>query len=245
MRSFLPSAGGCRFSPASLLVGVGLYVRLTITETPVFREALKRSERVEVPMVTVFRDYAGTLVLGVLVSLAAFQIFYLMTVFTLSYGTSALGYSREKFLVMQLFAILFFALFTPISALLAERGRRKMLIWVDVGIFVFGLMMAPLFVGRHGRRGGDDGARHVAGGPDLRTARHRAVGAVSDDGALFRQLADLQSRRHLRRLARAVRGDLSRQEPTACSTSAITCARGAALSLIGLAATRETAHETL
>jgi MFS family permease len=133
------------FLASALLVGVGLYVRLTITETPVFREALKRSERVEVPMMTVLRSHAGTLFLGVLVSLTAFQIFYLMTVFTLSWGTSALGYTREKFLVMQLFSILFFALFTPISAKLAEHGRRKMLMWVNVGIFAFGLVMAPLF----------------------------------------------------------------------------------------------------
>src|SRR3954447_3750868 len=135
------------FLASSLLVAVGLYVRLTITETPVFREALKRSERVEVPMLTVIRKHSGTLVLGVLVSLTAFQIFYLMTVFSLSWGTSALGYTREKFLVMQLFAILFFAAFTPISALWAEGGRRKMLMWVNVGIFAFGLVMAPLFAG--------------------------------------------------------------------------------------------------
>ena len=101
--------------------------------------------RVKVPMVVVFRDYPGALVLGILTSLATFVLFYLMTVFALSWGTSALGYSREKFLVMQLFAILFFALFTPISAVLAERGRRRMLMWVNVAIFVFGLVMAPLF----------------------------------------------------------------------------------------------------
>ena len=45
-----------------------------------------------------FRDHSGTLCLGVLVSLTAFVIFYLMTVFALSWGTSALGYTREKFL---------------------------------------------------------------------------------------------------------------------------------------------------
>ena len=44
---------------------VGLYVRLTITETPVFqRRASTRSERVKVPMVVVFRDHPGTLVVG-------------------------------------------------------------------------------------------------------------------------------------------------------------------------------------
>ena len=78
-------------------------------------------------------------------SLTAFVTFYLMTVFTLSWGTSALGYSREKFLDMQLFAILFFALFTPISAVLAERCRRRMLIWVNVALFLFGLVLAPMF----------------------------------------------------------------------------------------------------
>ena len=134
------------FLASSALVVVGLYVRLTITETPVFREALNRRERVDVPMLTVIRDHTGTVILGVLVSLTAFVIFYLMTVFALSWGTSALGYSREKFLVIQLFSMLFFAAFTPISALLAERGRRRMLIWVNVAIFGFGLVMAPLFV---------------------------------------------------------------------------------------------------
>jgi metabolite-proton symporter len=133
------------FLASAVLVLLGLYVRLTITETPVFREALKRHERVSVPMLVVLRDHAGTLVLGVLVSLSAFVVFYLMTVFALSWGTSALGYSREQFLVIQLFAILFFALFIPISAMLAERGRRRMLIWVNVGIAAFGLVMAPLF----------------------------------------------------------------------------------------------------
>ena len=96
-------------------------------------------------MLTVFRDHPGTLLLGMLVSLATFVLFYLMTVFALSWGTSALGYTREQFLLMQLFGILFFALFTPISAMLAERGRRRTLIWVNVAIALFGLVMAPLF----------------------------------------------------------------------------------------------------
>jgi len=133
------------FLASSALVILGLYVRLTITETPVFTEALTRHERVKVPMLEVLRTHTATLLLGILVSLTAFVIFYLMTVFALSWGTSALGYSREKFLVMQLFAILFFALFTPISARLAEGGRRKMLMWVNVGVGIFGLVMAPMF----------------------------------------------------------------------------------------------------
>ncbi len=133
------------FLASSALVAVGLYVRLTITETPVFRDAVSKQERVKVPMLNVLRDHWWTLLMGILVSLTAFMMFYLMTVFSLSWGTSALGYSREKFLVMQLFAILFFALGIPISAWLAEDGRRRMLMWVNAAIFAFGLVLGPLF----------------------------------------------------------------------------------------------------
>jgi len=133
------------FLASAVLVLVGLYVRLTITETPVFREALNRSERVKVPMVVVFRDYPRTLVIGIMVSLATFVLFYLMTVFALAWGTSALGYSRERFLVMQLFGVLFFGAGIPAGAVLAERGRRRTLIWVTAAIGVFGLVMGPMF----------------------------------------------------------------------------------------------------
>jgi MFS family permease len=133
------------FLASAALVLVGLYVRLTITETPVFLEAVERRERVKVPMVAVFRDHFGTLVSGTLMSLATFVLFYLMTVFSLSWGTSALGYDRQTFLVMQLCGIVCFAVTIPISARLAERGRRRTLIGVTLGIFVFGLVLAPLF----------------------------------------------------------------------------------------------------
>jgi metabolite-proton symporter len=133
------------FLASAVLVLVGLYVRLTITETPVFQNALNREERVKLPMVVVFRDHALTLVLGTMTSLATFVLFYLMTVFALAWGTSALGYNRETFLLIQLFGVLWFGATIPISAVLAERGRRRTLIWVTVAIAAFGLVMAPLF----------------------------------------------------------------------------------------------------
>ena len=134
------------FLASAVLVLVGLYVRLTITETPVFTAALARHERVKVPMLVVLRHYPGTVVRGTLVSLATFVIFYLMTVFTLSWGTSALGFTREQFLQIQLVGVACFAVMIPISARLAERGRRRVLIAATVAIGVFGLVMAPLFL---------------------------------------------------------------------------------------------------
>jgi MFS family permease len=134
------------FLASAVLVLIGLYVRLTITETPVFAEALARRGRVRMPMLVVLRDHPTTVVIGVLASLATFVLFYLMTVFALSWGTTVLGYSREKLLVMQLIGVLFFAGTIPISALLAERGRRRTLLGVTAAIGVFGLVMAPMFV---------------------------------------------------------------------------------------------------
>jgi metabolite-proton symporter len=133
------------FLASAVLVLVGLYVRLTISETPVFREALERRERVKLPMMVVFRDHGWMLTMGVLASLATFVLFYLMTVFALSWGTTALGYSRDTFLLMQLLGIVFFGLTIPLSAILAERGRRRTLIWVTVAIAAFGLVLAPMF----------------------------------------------------------------------------------------------------
>jgi metabolite-proton symporter len=133
------------FLASAVLVIVGLYVRLAITETPVFREALQRRERVKVPMFVVFRDHAGTLVIGTLVALATFVLFYLMTVFALAWGTTALGFSREGFLAIQLFGVIWFGVTIPIAARLAERGRRRTLIVVSLGTALFGLVLGPLF----------------------------------------------------------------------------------------------------
>ena len=134
------------FISSALLVIVGLYIRLKITETPDFQKVLEKNERVKIPVLTVLRDHRRVLVLGTLIALATFVLFYLMTVFALSWGTSALKFSRKDFLILQLFAVLFFGLTIPVSALLADRyGRRATLIAVSAAIVAFGLSMAPMF----------------------------------------------------------------------------------------------------
>ena len=134
------------FIASAVLVLVGLYVRLTITETPVFAAAVHRHARVKVPMLVVLRQYPATVISGTLLSLATFVVFYLMTVFTLSWGTSVLGFTREQFLQIQLVGVATFAVMIPVSAKLAERGRRRVLLAATVAIGLFGLVMAPLFV---------------------------------------------------------------------------------------------------
>jgi len=132
------------FLASAVLVLIGLYVRLTITETPIFEAAMAREQRSKVPIAEVIQKYTWTVVIGILSSLATFVLFYLMTVFALSWGTTALGYSRTTFLVIQLIGVVFFALTIPISAKVAEHGRRRTLMWVTAGIAAFGFVFAPM-----------------------------------------------------------------------------------------------------
>jgi len=150
-RQFFSFGWRLPFLASAVLVLLGLYVRLTITETPVFAAALKQAPSSSVPMLEVFRKHSRAVAAGVLVCLATFVLFYLMTVFALSWGTSALHYNRATFLVVQLIGILFFGATIPLSAWLAERGRRPVMIGVTILIGLFGLVLAPLFTaGTHG-----------------------------------------------------------------------------------------------
>jgi metabolite-proton symporter len=133
------------FLASALLVVVGLYVRLRLSETPDFQRAVANDERVRMPMLVVAGRHARLLVVGTLAAIATFVVFYLTTVFSLSWGTTALGYPRQQFLVMQMIGVLFFALTIPLSAVLADRfGRRAMLIAATLGVILFGAAFEPL-----------------------------------------------------------------------------------------------------
>ena len=134
------------FLASAVLVFVGLYVRLRLAETPVFTRAIANNERERVPMLTLFRHQPGTVLLGTFAAVATFVIFYLMTVFSLSWAITQFGYARRNFLILQMVAVLFFALTIPISAALADRyGRYRTLIAATVGIMLYGLVYGRLF----------------------------------------------------------------------------------------------------
>lgn len=136
------------FLASAVLVLVGLWVRLSITETPAFQQAIEREERVRVPMLAVLKQHTGLLILGTLAATATFVIFYLMTVFTLNWGTRELGFSREQFLLLQMIGVLFFAIGIPVSAVIADRiGHLRMLMIASALIVVFGLGFGSLLGG--------------------------------------------------------------------------------------------------
>ena len=140
------------FLASAVLVIVGLWVRLKITETPEFTRVIEREERVKAPILTLLARYKGALILGTLGATTTFLLFYLMTVFALSWATTSLGFSREDVLPIQLVGVIFFAAFIPIAALAADKfGQIKVLIAASVGIGLFGFLIAPLFA--HGLTG--------------------------------------------------------------------------------------------
>jgi metabolite-proton symporter len=134
------------FIASALLVWVGLYIRLKIAETPEFTKVIDNDQRSKVPFADVFIKHTKALTLGTLATITTFLIFYLMTVFTLSWGTSNLHYTKSSFLIIQMLSMLFFGLGIPLSAVLADKyGRNKMLVVATISIMLFGLVFAPLF----------------------------------------------------------------------------------------------------
>lgn len=136
------------FLASALLVVVGLWVRLRLTETPAFAAAMSEAPPARVPLADVLRDHPRETVGGIFAVVCCFAIFYLTTAFALGYGTTTLGYSRETFLGVQLGAILFLAVGILMSGALTDRfDGRRVLMWGCGGTFLIGFVLAPMLSG--------------------------------------------------------------------------------------------------
>lgn len=133
---------------SAVMVIVGLWVRLKLVESETFSAAEKKGALRRFPLGEVIRSNWKNLILGTFIMLATYVLFYLMTSFTLAYGTKAadapvpgLGFGYTDFVIMQIIGVVFFGIFTLLSGPVADSvGRRKLLIWITVGIGVFGLL---------------------------------------------------------------------------------------------------------
>ncbi|MGB4778982.1 MFS transporter [Microbacterium sp.] len=158
---------------SAVMVIVGLWVRLRLVESDTFTRAEQKGALRKFPLGEVIRRHWWQLILGTFIMLATYVLFYLMTSFTLSYGTKAasletasaaaqkaaeaagksfdaaafaaqfypgLGFTYVDFVIMQIIGVVFFGIFTLLSGPLADSlGRKRLLVWVTVGIIVFGL----------------------------------------------------------------------------------------------------------
>ena len=143
------------FLASAVLVVVGLYVRLKLEETPVFLKAMQesahpstgsgRTDGRKIPLAQLFAHHAKSLVLGALLMVVCYALFYLTTVFSLSYGVSKLGITRPDFLGMLCIAVIFMAAATPLAAWAGDRyGRRPVLIFAGSAALLSGFLMEPM-----------------------------------------------------------------------------------------------------
>jgi metabolite-proton symporter len=133
------------FVVSAVLVALGLYVRMKIAETPAFQAAIDRHERVRVPLATLLSQHWRPTLLGALAMVVCYTLFYISTVFSLSFGVSVLKFTRQGFLGLLCIAVLFMALATPLSAWASDRyGRKPVLIVGIVAAILSGFTMAPL-----------------------------------------------------------------------------------------------------
>ena len=132
------------FLASALLVGIGLWVRLRIEETPAFRAAIEHGLPTAVPLVRLVKNHWAAVLAGSAAVVACFAIFYLSTAFALSQGTKALGYAREDFLTIQLGANSFLAFGIIIAAVLADRtSPRRVLTIGALATVVLGVLFGP------------------------------------------------------------------------------------------------------
>lgn len=137
---------------SAVLVLIGLYVRVSLHETPVFAKVAAAKKQVKVPLGTLLTKHVRVTVLGTFIMLATYTLFYIMTVYSMTYSTAAapvgLGLPRNEVLWMLMMAVIGFGVMVPIAGLLADKfGRRSSMIVITTLIILFALFVFPPLLG--------------------------------------------------------------------------------------------------
>ncbi|MHA6719282.1 MFS transporter [Sphingomonas sp. RS6] len=160
------------FIASAVLVGLGLWVRLRIAETPAFVEAAEHAPPPAVPFGELVQRHLVPTLAGTLGTVACFALFYVATLFAIGFGTKTLGYDREVFLGIELAAILFMAIGIGLAGWMADHvGAGRVLalgclamaplgiampwllipgslpavfVWLAAALFVMGFVYGPL-----------------------------------------------------------------------------------------------------
>lgn len=115
------------FALSIVLVGVGLYIRLGIMETPVFSKLLAERQVERTPMLTVIRQYPKEILLSAFARMSEQAPFYLFTAFVFSYGIGTLHVSRDFLLTAVLAASVVSFVSIPLCGHISDRiGRKNM-----------------------------------------------------------------------------------------------------------------------
>ncbi|OJX65261.1 MAG: MFS transporter [Micrococcales bacterium 73-13] len=156
-QAFLDWGWRIPFLASAVMVVIGLWVRFRLVEATAFTRAADAGRLVRVPLGAVLRTHWRQLVLGTLVMLATYVLFYLVSTWGLTYGTKpspvGLGdgaggaaFTFQQFEVMLIATCVLFAATTLLSGPIADRvGRRRLLVTVQALIILFGAVFVPLW----------------------------------------------------------------------------------------------------
>lgn len=131
------------FLAAFPLLGIAVYIRRKVEESPLFDEMLKQDERAKVPALDVFRQAWGRLLVAMASATLGVGGFYLLTTFMISYGADTLGLSRSLMVNGTLVAAVAQIAVILVMGRVAERfGPGRVTVW---GGLLTALLAFPVF----------------------------------------------------------------------------------------------------
>lgn len=138
------------FWASSVLVVIGLYVRHRLQETPLFKLAQERDNTTRSPLKVVFKENWREILKGTFLMGATYAMFFTLTTWSLSFATTALGFSHSEFLLLLMAAIVEFAVLIMTTSVLADKvGRKKVLMTASVALVIFSLVFPYFLEGQH------------------------------------------------------------------------------------------------
>jgi MFS family permease len=130
------------FLASAVLVGFGLWIRLALEDTPIFKALQESGERPDAPITNVFRHQKRPLIAAVMSRIAPDIVYALFTVFTITYGTQHLDLERNQVLVAILIGSAFQLVGIPLAGAISDRINRRLLYGVSA---VCALVWAVIF----------------------------------------------------------------------------------------------------
>lgn len=149
------------FLTAIPLLLVSLYLRLAVTETPVFEEVRKQERQPKVPFLSLLRQQPGAVFIAVCVALLGIGSYSLMNTYTINYGVAQLGFAYYELLIATTIGGLLQLVTIPLFGVWASRvGSTSVVAWGAVGTFIvafpiyfflqfanFGVLVAMMLIG--------------------------------------------------------------------------------------------------
>jgi MFS family permease len=132
------------FLASAILIAIGLWVRLKVSDTPEFREALTKEPPPRVPIVRLFAGNMLAVLTGCISLICGFALVYMAGPFALAQGAGPLGYTRESFLLVQLLALFCSLPLMVVFSIHADRTTRaKCVIIASLGTVPVGILFGP------------------------------------------------------------------------------------------------------